>query len=199
MTEIEIRALIEDTLPLKRSLRNQGFDEEAPFDQLDIMLDRPDAGLFRSGQKLRIRSELGKAELTYKGHFQGDASASRRVELNISIPHDEIEIYVELFSALGLPMCFQIPKTRTKFHKDSTAVVFDEWPIIDTLVEIEGEESQAKALAASIAPGVRFANYRLKEFFRQVEERTGESLETLKERYERQHGIALGSIELLLD
>ena len=199
MDEIEIRAVIGEPGPIQKILSDKNFIPELSFDQLDIILDLPDASLFRSGQKIRLRMEKGSAELTYKGFFQGDTTASRRLEVNIPLAIENVENAIKLFAALGYPECFRIPKSRTVYRGDNIKVVFDEWPIIGCLLEIEGEEEACKVLAKEIAPGIKFGNPRLKELFRKIEKQTGKNLSTLKKEYEQKKGVNLGNIELLLD
>jgi len=197
--EVEIRALIPNPGCVEAALREKGFSEEPEFEQLDIMFDKPDASLFRSGQKIRIRTEKGCSELTYKGRFAGDSAASRRTEVNLPIPPDKVGELGAFLEAIGYPECFRIPKRRKVFRQDTLNVTLDWWPIIGCLMEIEGDEKDAHALASEVAPHVEFRNYRLKELFRMLEKRTGKSLGDLKRAYESETGLALGCIELLLD
>jgi predicted adenylyl cyclase CyaB len=198
MIETEIRAIINDPHPLYRELKLRGFTDRGITKQLDMMLDDADASLFRSGRKLRIRIEDDNAILTYKGLFDRHKTLSRREEVNIGISEGSVPDYIALFEALGFPLCFQIPKVRRQFEKDSIGVSFDEWPIIGYLVEIEGAEQNITELADQIAPGVQFGNYRLKELFREAEIRSGKTIAELQETYERMHGVRLGRIDLLM-
>jgi predicted adenylyl cyclase CyaB len=197
--EIEIRAVIEKPGAVKQVLREAGFVEEPPYTQHDIILDRPDASLFRSGRKIRIRQERATARITYKGLFQGDVSASRRLEVNVPVDPASVADLVTMFEAIGYPVCFQILKERTVFRGEAMEIAFDEWPVIGCLMEIEGPEAAARQLATRVAPGIEFRNYRLKELFRLAETRTGKTLEELKRDYEKRNSVSLGRIELLLD
>ena len=185
MMETEIRALVDDAPALQEKLREMEFKSEPEYEQHDIMLDKPDASLFRSGQKIRIRIEKGKATLTYKGHFQKGAAVSHRKEINVEIAPGKVQEYIALFEGIGFPVCFQIKKTRKVFRKGSLDVTFDEWPVIGCLLEIEGPEAEARKLAAGIAPSKEFRNYRLKELFRLKEKETGKSITELKEEHQK--------------
>lgn len=198
MFEIEVRALIKNVVPAQDRLRELGFEEAPAFEQHDIIIDKPDASLFLSGQKIRIRIEKEEAELTYKGLFQGDGSASRRVETNVSISEKQIPSIIRFLEAIGYSVCFQVKKTRKIFHKRDMEVTFDEWPIIGNLVEIEGDEKAVKKCASKIAPEVEFRNYRLRELFQMEEENTGKTVKELKEEYLLETGFDLGKIELLV-
>jgi predicted adenylyl cyclase CyaB len=197
MDEIEIRAVVEQPEAIQEKLRGEGFEEEDGFQQHDIIIDKPDASLFRSGQKIRIRVEKRTAEITYKGLFTGDPSASRRLEINIRVEPEDVTKFVALFEAMGYPVCFEIWKWRKVFRRGNLAVSFDNWPIIGCLMEIEGQEQDARLVAKRAAPDIEFRNFRLKELFAVVERKTGRSLAQLKEEYERASGVSLGHIELL--
>ena len=198
MLEVEIRARIKKPSEIQTKLLELGFVAEAPLRQLDLILDTPDANLFRSGRKLRIRVENSFAELTYKGMFLGDQDVSRREELDIPISAEAVEQYLRVFEALGFPLCARIPKTRHKFTKDKLTVSFDEWPIIGCLVEIEGEETQSRNLAHVLSPSTKFSNYRLSDLFAELEAESGMDFGQLKETYEKTTGFKLGRLDLLI-
>ena len=188
MREVEVRAVIENPEKIEKELRKRKFKEIPKVEQLDIIFDTPNASLFRSGRKIRIRTEGDFAEITYKGAFIGDSSASRRTELNIPIKKEQIPMFSEFLSALGYPFCFQIPKSRKKFVGNGITVTLDNWPIIGCMIEIEGEEKKVKTLASEIAPDVEFKNYRLKELFQLKIKKTGKSFDELKKEFELKTG-----------
>jgi len=196
--EVEIRAVVENPESIVRTLINMGFAKKARISQKDIMLDNPDGNLFKSGQKIRIRIEGEHAELTYKGHFEGNKDASRRTEVSMKLIPTEVDSAISIFHALGYPVLFTVPKDRECFDRDGIKVTIDNWPIIGWLVEIEGEEGRIRDLASEIAPGVEFSNFRLKELFERKERESGLTLATLKAQYEAKSGNALGNIEFLL-
>jgi predicted adenylyl cyclase CyaB len=199
MKEIEVRAVIANPSDISNHLRNLGFEFKGSWEQMDIILDRPDASLFRSGRKIRIRVENELAEFTYKGPFEGDTQASRRDEITIPIQNSDTNMWIKIFEALGFPVCFTVPKRRQLFIGRGVKVTLDDWPIIGYLMELEGDENTIKALLKDIAPPeVIFSNYRLKDLFRQKEIETGQSLKELQAEYEESHGCKLGRLELLL-
>ena len=69
MVEVEIRTCMESTEECINKIEQSGFKKEKVINQHDIMIDTPDAQLFREGNKIRIRIEDDKAELTYKGNI----------------------------------------------------------------------------------------------------------------------------------
>lgn len=198
MQEVEIRTVIsdKDKSAIQKDLLSCGYVLKKNVIQHDIMFDREDASLFRSGCKIRLRLEGKKKELTYKGSLLGSKDVSRRVELNFPMNDSSVEEISDFMTALGYPMCFQIRKERLVYEKDGVSVSFDEWPIIGCMLEIEGDETAIKALAKQVAPEYAFGNRRLKEFFADKINATGKTFEQLKAEYESETGFLLGKIEL---
>ena len=199
MRETEIRAIAPSFTTMQHELKVRGFEDLGISDQLDLMLDYPDARMFRSGQKLRIRVEGETAVLTYKGRSRGGLQVSDREEIDVTFAGSEVTHLLSVFESLGYPLCFTIPKRRHKFRKGSVIVTFDDWPIIGCLVEIEGDLIEISRLAADVAPGIEFRNYRLKELFQDAERRSGSSLAVLQGDYELANHVRLGRIDLLMD
>lgn len=198
MKEIEVRSIIENTNEMKDRLKDTGFILKDSFMQHDIMLDKEDASFFKSGSKIRIRIEKDKAELTYKGKMADRQDVSERIETNIPINVDNIDNYIQVFTAMGYPLCFQIKKEREVWEHDGIKVTLDNWPIIGYLAEIEGEEEKIKRYADIISPNTIFKNYRLKELFENKMKQTGKDFSQLKQDYLSKTGFDLGNIELIL-
>lgn len=198
MLEVEIRAIVDKKEELIQILKEKGFINTKNVVQHDIMLDKPDASLFVSGKKIRIRVEGDEATLTYKGDINVDKNISKRVELNIQIDQKKVDDYVTFLTELGYPLCFQIKKERKVMKKDDVMVTFDEWPIIGCMMEIEGPEKKIQNIAAEVAPEVKFSNYRLKELFEWKMQETGLTLAELKEKYNEETQFDLGHIELII-
>lgn len=198
-TEIETRTIVTDPDTFKAALLSAGFRHHATYEQRDIILDVTDGSLFKAGRKIRIRAEGGSAELTYKGPPVGDASASRRLEIDIPVPVSSVEAYIKFFDALGYPVLYQLVKERVKFSKDNVKVTLDTWPIIGVLAELEGPEADIKQCAAKTFPTLIFKNYRLKELFLQVGEQRGMTISQMIEEYESRTNNKLGQLAIALD
>jgi len=200
MQEIEIRTVIDEIEKQKiiASLLAFGFVLSKEVIQHDIMFDKEDASLFKSGCKIRVRFEDNKKELTYKGSLFTSAEVSKRVELNIPIDTVSLEDISDFLASLGYPMCFQYKKKRKVYKKDNISVSFDEWPIIGCMVEIEGEEDTILKLAKQVAPDCSFGNYRLKDFFTDKMKVSSKSFTQLKDEYQNETGFNLGKLELIL-
>lgn len=198
MNETEIRAIVADPAGIQKRLCASGFQALGTASHQDIILDRPDTGLFRSGRKVRVRVAGRSAELTYKGPFEGDSEASRREEISVVFSVDQVDNLIRIFNVLDFPVCLSVSKIRTELSGNGLKITFDEWPIIGCVMEVEGDEEKARALVDAMVPGVRFGNYRLKDFFKQAEINSGLSLADLKRLYEESRGVSLGRLEVML-
>lgn len=196
--EVEIRALLQNRQDIEKCLLEQGFIGQPPINQVDTVLDYPDARLFKSGQAIRLRVENGQAVLAYKGQFQSGDTVSRRVEIESPLALSAVAPTIEIFTALGFPLLFQVHKQRTIYKRDGIKVTFDEWPIIGCLMEIEGPEDDIKAVAKTVAPEVNFSNLRLKEIFKACAQAAGKPFSQLVVDYEAASGQKLGRLDLLL-
>lgn len=179
--EVETRAVFDNKDSAVKWLIQSGFTETQEFLQHDIIFDKNNWELFKSGQKVRIRIEKGTAELTFKGVFKGDDSVWRRKEINVSFPVSEVETYVDLLKGLGYNMLFQLKKQRTVFMDSIQWVeaVIDEYPLIGFLVELEGPEENITKIAETTFPDKAFKNYRLKELYQQHVEKAWRPLDDL--------------------
>lgn len=198
MLEVEIRTCVENKEEYVNRIKENGFKKEKVINQHDIMLDTPDADLFRSGNKIRIRIEDDKAELTYKGNINTYKDISKREEINVPIHKEEVNNYIKIFSSIGYPVCFQIKKEREVYTKENITITIDSWPIIGYLIEIEGEENKIKEIAKQIAPDMEFGNLKLKNLFNKKMEKENKTIEELKKEYYNQTNFDLGKIELIL-
>jgi|GEM_PF-3213880 len=199
--EIETRSIVPDNKikATQEKLESLGFKLIEQFVQKDIILDKPDASLFKSGQKIRIREEKGTAELTYKGLFEGSQDFARRSEINIPLNPNSIEDIKIIFASLGYPLLFQIIKERTVYEKGEIKATFDNWPIIGTMLEIEGGESEVKEVTDNFSSDFEFKNYRLKDLFSDKVSESEKSFVELKSDYEKSTGNELGKIELIVE
>lgn len=197
MREVQVRSLVASKDAIAARLLAEGFAQAPPVELLDLIFDRPDASLFKSGHKIRLRVEPGIAVLTYKSPFQGSSSASRREALNIRVHEGQVGEVSGFLAALGYPYCFSIPKTRWLYSRGAMTATFDDWPLIGLLFEISGPEDQCVELSHRVAPDNDFSNLRLSELLRSKAAEEGLSVLQLKRRFEAERGFSLGRIELL--
>ena len=128
--ESEIRALVDDMATTIFHAKRVGFVQISTVDQRDIILDRSNGELFRSGQKLRIRLEQGRAELTLKGEIRTVNDIAQRSEVTICLIPDQVDGLLTFFNAFGFPVLFQIWKERTTLKREDVTLTVDSWPKI---------------------------------------------------------------------
>lgn len=200
MREIEVRAHWPGTLQTARALLlSHGFRPGGSERQVDYIFDRPDGGLFRSGQKIRLRDQLGEFCLTYKSSMAQSDITSNRVEANIPILANSVDDLTFLLTQLGFPPLCTLPKLRHSYSRGDTLLTVDEWPIIGTIIEIEGPtERYVHDVAQELAPTLPFRNYRLKELVASALSRSGDSFAQAQFRAEEAWGMALGRLDIAL-
>jgi predicted adenylyl cyclase CyaB len=199
MQEIEQRTRLrnEDVDRVSQLLADLDFKFVGSWMQTDVTFDRPDASLFNSGCKIRIRRENGEMELTYKSSNRERTDVSVRTETNIRISADQFDACSVLLEALGYPELFRVVKERQVWKRDAVKVTIDDWPIIGLVMEMEGPESELLELSSELGRAYHFENYLLRDFFKAVQEETGKSLFALQLEYESEHDIKLGRLDLL--
>ncbi len=125
-------------------IERHGFHVRTPRSlQADQVFDRPDGDLRNARQLLRVRSENGRAILTFKGTpFPGPYKSREELEAST----EDAAALIKILDRLGYVPSFRYEKYRTSFalpgETDATAGVLtmDETPI-GVFLELEGPES----------------------------------------------------------
>ena len=198
--EIETRAIISENEidTILNLISKIGFLKIDEYSQTDIILDNKEASLFKNEQKIRVRVENNKAELTYKGKFEGDSKfISKRKEINIPLQTASVEDVILFFQHIGCPILFQIKKMRSIYHFNGIHINIDKWPIIGYLMEIEGEKELITQISDKLQPTIILKNFRLKDMFELKCKESGLTFQELKTDYETKNNFNLGNIELI--
>ena len=119
--------------------------------QEDALLDTDDEQLRRRRCVLRVRTENGKARLTFKGPVQPSIMKLREeVETLVG----DGEVVLRVLRELGLHVWFRYEKFREEFAHEDVIVAIDETPV-GVFVEIEGGEEGITQMAGALgkAPG----------------------------------------------
>jgi adenylate cyclase, class 2 len=117
--------------------------------QEDCLLDSAEEYLRKRRSVLRVRMEIGRSLLTYKGPVQ-PSPMKLREERETVVGDGETMAYI--LGQLGLQPWFRYQKYREEFGCENVTIALDETPI-GTFVEIEGGESAIIATAASLGRG----------------------------------------------
>ena len=145
-TEIEVKFLNIDIDAMRQKLQDAGAHLEQPMRLMKrVNMEEP----YHTAEHafLRIRDEGDKTTLTYKRRTNQAGSEIDGVK-EIEVEVSDFDTAVELFKEAGWPpRTFQESKRETWQFGD-VEVVIDEWPWIETHIEIEGETEAAVRNAA---------------------------------------------------
>jgi hypothetical protein len=87
---------------------------------------------------------------------------------------DRVATVHALLTALGYDVVHAVDRDVEVFELDGALVRTERYPLMDTLVEVEGEpEAMERAIQASGIPRGAFSAESLAEFVRRFEQRTG--------------------------
>lgn len=114
--------------------------------QEDCLFDTEDERLRRQRSTLRVRSEGGKALLTYKGPVIPAAIKIREEYETVVADGAALQIILE---ELGMHVWFRYEKYREEFLSDDVVIAVDETPV-GVYVEIEGPEEAIYRTAAAL-------------------------------------------------
>lgn len=117
--------------------------------QEDVLLDTSDELLRKRRSVLRVRMEIGRSLLTYKGPVQ-PSPMKLREERETVVADGETMTYI--LAQLGFRPWFTYQKYREEFGCESATIALDETPI-GTFVEVEGSEAAITAVAAGLGLG----------------------------------------------
>lgn len=142
--EIEAKFLHVDHNAIRAKLKAAGATCEVPMRLMRRkMFDYPDRRFQTNHQRLRIRDEgNGKAFINYKS--SNDSNYVDEVEVLVS----SLEDMATILKALGLINHSTQESKRETWHYKDVEVVLDEWPWVDTYIEIEGPTEAAIQKAA---------------------------------------------------
>jgi len=152
MIETEIKFKIADAVPIRRKLRSMGARFNGKFFQSNILLDTPDGRLRKSGCLLRIRSEKGRALVTFKGKAM-KSRFKKRPEANIAVENAaKIE---KIFNLLGFEKNWAYEKETEYFRLKKAAITIDKMPAIGYVMEIEASPGEIKKTAKGLGLGLK--------------------------------------------
>lgn len=114
--------------------------------QEDCLFDTEDERLRLQKSTLRVRSESGKALLTWKGPVTPGAVKIREEHETVVSDGTALRTILE---ELGLHVWFRYEKYREEFTADDVTIAVDETPV-GVFVEIEGGEDAIHATARAL-------------------------------------------------
>jgi adenylate cyclase, class 2 len=126
------------------------------------ILDRDGGELIAQGKILRLRTDGGRARLTFKGpmHIEGNMKVREEREIDVENA-DEARA---LFENLGFTVVRRYQKVREEWHLGGVTIALDHTPIGD-FAEFEGDGAETVAKRCGLNPekGERRSYLRLYE------------------------------------
>lgn len=137
-TEIEAKFLHINHNKIRQKLIDAGFVCTAPMRLMfRAIIDYGDRRLQvgKPNSYIRVRNEGKKITLTYKRFDSLSVDGAKEIEVVTS----SFEETVKIFTAIGLEVVSMQESKRETWKNGNCEVVLDEWPWLDTYIEIEAE------------------------------------------------------------
>jgi len=172
--ELELKARVDDPAALEAALRQAGAELVFRGEMLDRRYDRG-GRLEARDEVLRLRTYRGTASygvLAWKGPASVHHGYKRREEHETRL--DDPEAAALIVERLGYEVVMRIDRTIVEYRLAQAAVRIEWYPLMDVLVEVEGEPATIeRAIAATGIPRDRFLPEALSFFTADYERRTG--------------------------
>ena len=145
-TEIEVKFLHVQPDDVRKRLRVAGAVCRLPMRTMHrVVLDFPDRRLQATKDSwVRVRDEGDKVTLTFKQTTEHEFGGAKEIEVEVSSYEDTIAI----FKKLGMVVHTDQETRRETWDLGEVEVVIDEWPWLDTYIEIEGPREEAVKIVA---------------------------------------------------
>ncbi len=176
MREVELKCVV-DKCDLRRSVvDNAGGKLEFAGKLLDTRYGDADGRLILADHVLRLRiyetENDRKGHLDWKGPTRYENGYKVREELSTSA--GDPESLAAILENLGYVVIMRIERNIWQYSLEGATVRFEEYPQMDTLVEVEGsEEVIEKAIRTIGLPRSDYTTDRLTDFVARYEARTG--------------------------
>ncbi len=177
MREVEVKSVVDDPAECRHRVEAAGGRLVFEGRLEDRRYDRPGGELRSRDEVLRLRvytDPKGKVEayIDRKGPTSYDNGYKVREETSAPV-NDPVRAAAEL-EADGYVVTREITRRIAQYELLGAMVRIEEYPRMDTLIEIEGEpEAIEEAISATGLPRFGFTSDRLPDFVRRFELRTG--------------------------
>jgi adenylate cyclase class IV len=177
MLEVELKSMVDDVSLRRAAVERAGGRIVYAGRLEDRRWDTYDRALAAKDHVLRVRvyrtATDARAELDWKGPTQRDGRYKLREELGTNVA--DPDVLGAMLERLGYEITIAIDREIVQFDLDGTMIRFEHYPRMDDLVEVEGTPDQIeRAIEVLGLPREGFTTYRLPEFVKRYEARTGE-------------------------
>jgi predicted adenylyl cyclase CyaB len=177
MREVELKSVVDDVGERRARIETAGAKLVYSGRLLDRRYDFPDRSMALRDHVLRLRIyENGdgiRAVLDWKGETRYEHGYKVREE--ISTPAEDADALANILKMLGFIVTAEVDRQIFQYELGEATVRFEEYPLMDALVEIEGSpEAIESSIAAIGLPRTGFTSERLADFVLRFEARTGQ-------------------------
>lgn len=177
MREVELKSVVGDVAACRARVEAAGGFLEYEGRLLDLRYGDPAGALTLKDHVLRLRvyeTDSGReGYLDWKGPTRYEDGYKVREELSSKI--EDPGALAQILENLGFIVIREIERNIVQFSLHGAGIRFEEYPRMDTLVEVEGPpEAIEMAIAATGLPREGFTADRLPDFLSRFEARTGE-------------------------
>ncbi len=139
--EIEVKFLNVKFDDVRARLKKLGAVCEQPMRLMRrVVIDYPDRKMQATGDSwVRVRDEGDKVTLTFKKTTEHEFGGAHEIETTVG----DYQKTIDIFLAIGLVVHTSQETKRETWKIDGVEVVLDEWPWLNTYIEIEGLSEQA--------------------------------------------------------
>ena len=178
MREVELKAIVDDVAQRRSIVENAGGVLEFAGRLIDARYGDADGKLMLADHVLRLRvyeTDKGReGHLDWKGPTQYENGYKVREELTTSV--GDPDSLASVLQNLGYSVIMKIDRRIWQYSLHGATVRFEEYPRMDSLVEVEGSENSIeKAITAIGIPRADYTADRLTDFVARYESRTGDT------------------------
>jgi predicted adenylyl cyclase CyaB len=177
MREVELKSVVDDVADRRARVEAAGAKLVYDGRLLDRRYDFPDRSMAMRDHVLRLRiyenEEGSQAVFDWKGDTRYEHGYKVREE--ISTVAEDPESLAMILDNLGYIVTAEVDRRIFQYELGEASVRFEEYPLMDALVEVEGSpEAIEFAIAVIGLPRTGFTSDRLTDFVLRFEARTGE-------------------------
>jgi predicted adenylyl cyclase CyaB len=177
MREVELKSVVDDLAQRRKVVEAAGGILTHEGRLIDKRYGDPAGNLMDRDHVLRVRvydSPSGRAgSLDWKGPTSIETGYKVRDE--ISTPVADPDEMSKILENLGYSVILEIERSIWQYQLGQTVIRFEQYPRMDTLVEVEGDPAEIESAIAAIGlDRGGFTSERLASFVARFEARTGQ-------------------------
>jgi adenylate cyclase class IV len=176
MREVELKSVVDDFEASRRNVEAAGGVLKFEGELLDLRYADPDGLMELQDTVVRlrvyVRDGVREGSLDWKGPTSYEDGYKVREEVSTSV--GDPNALARILTGMGLRVVLAIDRVIAQYEVEGAIVRFEKYPLMDDLVEVEGEPGAIeRAIRATGLPREGFNSDRLPDFVARFEARTG--------------------------